>query len=143
MLSHPLCKVRTMDGAPKVFVNTRVENALSIAFTLPLASALQWRLEEIRPPMPRNPTSNFPYRQRPTRRRVSHRATPAHGLARRKRLSWGVRLYLTGVGSVLLLLGWGILARQLAPLSNTDLARFDAIIVLGMPADSDGNPTPV
>jgi uncharacterized SAM-binding protein YcdF (DUF218 family) len=44
---------------------------------------------------------------------------------------------------VLLLLAWGILARQLAPLSNTDRTRFDAIIVLGMPADSDGNPTPV
>lgn len=93
--------------------------------------------------MPRNPTSNLPYRQRPARRRVSHRATPAHGAARRRPLSWPVRLGLTSIGFVLLLLAWGILARQLAPLSNTDLTRFDAIIVLGMPADSDGNPTPV
>jgi uncharacterized SAM-binding protein YcdF (DUF218 family) len=38
---------------------------------------------------------------------------------------------------------WAILARQLTPLSNTSLTRFDAIIVLGFPADSDGNPTPV
>jgi uncharacterized SAM-binding protein YcdF (DUF218 family) len=43
---------------------------------------------------------------------------------------------------VLLLLAWGTLARQFAPLSNSDLSRFDAIIVLGTPADSDGNPTP-
>ena len=35
-----------------------------------------------------------------------------------------------------------MLARQLAPVSNTNLARFDAIIVLGTPVDSDGNPTP-
>jgi uncharacterized SAM-binding protein YcdF (DUF218 family) len=89
--------------------------------------------------MPRNPTSNLPFRQRPARRRVSHRATPA----RRRPLSWRVRLVLTGLGSALFLLAWGIVARQLAPLSNTDLTRFDAIIVLGMPADSDGNPTPI
>ncbi len=31
---------------------------------------------------------------------------------------------------------------MLAPASNTSLTRFDAIIVLGYPADSDGNPTP-
>ena len=43
---------------------------------------------------------------------------------------------------VLCLLGWGALARLLAPVSNTSLTRFDAIIVLGSPADSDGNPTP-
>jgi len=97
--------------------------------------------------MPRKLPSNLPYRQKPARRRVSHRATSAHGQARgsarRKSLSWPVRLGLTGIGAVLLLLAWGILARQLAPLSNTDHTRFDAIIVLGMPADSDGNPTPV
>ncbi len=43
---------------------------------------------------------------------------------------------------VLCLLGWGALARLLAPVSNTSLTRFDAIIVMGSPADSDGNPTP-
>jgi uncharacterized SAM-binding protein YcdF (DUF218 family) len=37
---------------------------------------------------------------------------------------------------------WGALTRLLAPVSNTSLSRFDAIIVLGTPADSDGNPTP-
>lgn len=41
------------------------------------------------------------------------------------------------------LLAWGSIARYTAPLSNTSLTRFDAIIVLGSPADSDGNPTPL
>ncbi|MGA7858629.1 MAG: YdcF family protein [Terracidiphilus sp.] len=40
------------------------------------------------------------------------------------------------------LLAWAVIARQSAPSSNTNLTRFDAIIVLGSPADSDGNPTP-
>jgi uncharacterized SAM-binding protein YcdF (DUF218 family) len=40
------------------------------------------------------------------------------------------------------LLAWAAIARSLAPASNTSLARFDAIIVLGTPADSDGNPRP-
>jgi uncharacterized SAM-binding protein YcdF (DUF218 family) len=43
---------------------------------------------------------------------------------------------------LLALLGSGVAARLLAPTSNTSLTRFDAIIVLGTPADSDGNPTP-
>jgi uncharacterized SAM-binding protein YcdF (DUF218 family) len=43
---------------------------------------------------------------------------------------------------VLGLFGWAAIARLVAPTSNTSLTRFDAIIVLGFPADSDGNPTP-
>jgi uncharacterized SAM-binding protein YcdF (DUF218 family) len=43
---------------------------------------------------------------------------------------------------IICLFGCGALARLLAPASNTSLTRFDAIIVLGYPADSDGNPTP-
>lgn len=42
-----------------------------------------------------------------------------------------------------MLLAWGAIARQLAPVSNTSRTRFDAIIVLGYPADEDGNPTPI
>lgn len=37
---------------------------------------------------------------------------------------------------------WALLARHFVPTSNTPLERLDAIIVLGSPADSDGNPTP-
>lgn len=43
---------------------------------------------------------------------------------------------------MLSLLAWGMLARHFAPVSNTSLDRFDAIIVLGYRADSDGNPSP-
>jgi uncharacterized SAM-binding protein YcdF (DUF218 family) len=43
---------------------------------------------------------------------------------------------------MLSLLAWAAIARQLAPISNTSLTRFDAIIVLGSSSDADGNPTP-
>ena len=43
---------------------------------------------------------------------------------------------------VSLLLAWAITARTFVRLSNTNRQSFDAIIVLGTPADSDGNPTP-
>jgi uncharacterized SAM-binding protein YcdF (DUF218 family) len=43
------------------------------------------------------------------------------------------------VASVLL---WAIVARSVAPRANTSRATFDAIVLLGTPADSDGNPTP-
>jgi uncharacterized SAM-binding protein YcdF (DUF218 family) len=44
--------------------------------------------------------------------------------------------------AILVLLTWGAIARWFAPTSNTSLTRFDAIIVPGYSADSDGNPTP-
>jgi uncharacterized SAM-binding protein YcdF (DUF218 family) len=43
---------------------------------------------------------------------------------------------------VLIVVAWAILARRFASMSNTSRDRFDSIIVLGSPADSDGNPTP-
>ena len=61
---------------------------------------------------------------------------------RRKPLSIGTRLILASVVSIAALLAWAAIARSLAPSSNTHLTRFDAIIVLGTPADSDGNPRP-
>ena len=39
-------------------------------------------------------------------------------------------------------IAWAALERRLAPTSNTSLTRFDVIIALGNPADSDGNPDP-
>ncbi len=69
----------------------------------------------------------------PAARRTTHR---------RKRIGWRSRLILGCIVVVSGLLGWGAVARMLAPASNTSLTRFDAIIVLGAPADSDGNPTP-
>jgi uncharacterized SAM-binding protein YcdF (DUF218 family) len=57
-------------------------------------------------------------------------------------LSWRVRAVLAAILLVAGLWCWAYLARRLAPHGNTDQAHFDAIIVLGTPADSDGNPTP-
>jgi uncharacterized SAM-binding protein YcdF (DUF218 family) len=57
-------------------------------------------------------------------------------------MSWKSRLILAACTTAAGLLAWGVLARYLAPVSNTSLTRFDAIIVLGYPADRDGNPTP-
>lgn len=71
-------------------------------------------------------------------RGTSRRRTPA----RRKRVGWRGRVALSAVAVVLTVLAWAAIARQLAPASNTSLTRFDAIIVLGSPADRDGNPTP-
>jgi uncharacterized SAM-binding protein YcdF (DUF218 family) len=44
--------------------------------------------------------------------------------------------------AVAVLLAWAVLARALAPKANTQLEHFDALIVLGYPADADGNPSP-
>ena len=50
---------------------------------------------------------------------------------------------MTGaIATGLALLAWAALERHFAPAGNSSLTRFDAIIVLGTPADEDGNPTP-
>jgi uncharacterized SAM-binding protein YcdF (DUF218 family) len=59
-----------------------------------------------------------------------------------KSIGWQWKLGLGLAGSAAALLIWAALARSFAPRSNTAGNRFDAIIVLGTPADSDGNPTP-
>lgn len=88
-------------------------------------------MPSLRPPTPLQ-------RQRPARR--SRR--PRHAQQRRKGLSWRSRVLITAcvlIGGVTI---WAALERVFAPSSNTALTRFDAIIVLGNPADADGNPTP-
>jgi uncharacterized SAM-binding protein YcdF (DUF218 family) len=62
---------------------------------------------------------------------------------RRGRMSWRGRGILGAILVAAGLLAWGYLARRLAPASNTALTHFDAIVVLGDPADGDGNPTPI
>lgn len=57
-------------------------------------------------------------------------------------MTWRSRLILAACAVTAGLVAWGVLARYLAPVSNTSRNRFDAIIVLGYPADRDGNPTP-
>ncbi len=50
---------------------------------------------------------------------------------------------MTGVLVLLVVLvAWAAVARRVAPRSNTGRSQFDAIVVLGTPADGDGNPTP-
>jgi uncharacterized SAM-binding protein YcdF (DUF218 family) len=62
----------------------------------------------------------------------------------RRGLRWRpiLRASLLCAGLLAALVLWAIIARSLAPLSNTSRSTFDAILVLGTPADSDGNPTP-
>jgi uncharacterized SAM-binding protein YcdF (DUF218 family) len=57
-------------------------------------------------------------------------------------MGWRAKAGWSAGGVLLLLLGWAVLARGYAPQSNSNQNRFDAIIVLGYPADSDGNPSP-
>lgn len=68
----------------------------------------------------------------------------AAGVGRGRRSRWPLAMKAAAIFGLvcLVLLGWGTLARQFAPASNTGLSRFDAIIVLGYPADLDGNPSP-
>ena len=61
---------------------------------------------------------------------------------RRRNRSWLPRLIVAGMAVAAALFAWAALDRHFAPASNTSRDRFDAIIVLGNPADSDGNPGP-
>lgn len=57
-------------------------------------------------------------------------------------MSWRGRLILAALAIAAGLWTWAYLARRLAPRGNTEQTHFDAIIVLGNPADKYGNPTP-
>jgi len=71
-------------------------------------------------------------------RRVAHKSARL----RRKRTNWLVRGAIAFVLAVLGVVAWAALARALAPRENTAQDRFDVLIVLGAPADNDGNPSP-
>lgn len=58
------------------------------------------------------------------------------------KLSLRTKLILGSLAVLILLFFWAFLTRHFAPQGNTEATRFDAIIVLGSPADGDGNPTP-
>jgi len=88
----------------------------------------------------------------PIRKRRRPRIPNPAKQAPRNPISWKPRLILASIAVIVLILAWAAVARSLAPTSNTspdrtnpdrtNQDRFDAIIVLGSPADSDGNPTP-
>lgn len=65
--------------------------------------------------------------------------------ARRKqrRLSWKARGAVAASAVVVGVIAWAAIARALAPTENTAQDHFDVLIVLGSPADADGNPTPM
>lgn len=86
--------------------------------------------------MPGLPAPRPLRQQNPARRR--HRRPPP----RKPRRSWRAYGVLSTIAAAGVLFVWAALARAFAPQSNTQLTRFDAIIVLGYKADSDGNPTP-
>jgi uncharacterized SAM-binding protein YcdF (DUF218 family) len=82
--------------------------------------------------------SHVPAR-RPRPHPGSHRRVPAH---RRTPFSFRTRVLACVLAAAVVFLITAIAARSFAPKSNTSRTHFDAIIVLGTPADSDGNPTP-
>ena len=79
-----------------------------------------------------------PMRARKTSRPTGRRAV----LRRRLRLGWKGRVILACAAVVLGLLLWAVVERSLAPMGNTAQEHFDVLIVLGSPADADGNPSP-
>lgn len=79
----------------------------------------------------------------PVRRPANHaNRRYARTSARRLRLSLTVRLLAAIVVICLAIVAWAVIARVTAPHANTSKQSFDAILILGTPADSDGNPTP-
>ena len=57
-------------------------------------------------------------------------------------MGWVGRGIVACVAMVVGLTAWAAIARALAPKENTTQEHFDVLMVLGSPADSDGNPTP-
>jgi uncharacterized SAM-binding protein YcdF (DUF218 family) len=60
----------------------------------------------------------------------------------RRRLGWRSILALAGFAFVAFSMVWAMIARALAPAGNASASRVDTLIVLGVPADQDGNPQP-
>jgi uncharacterized SAM-binding protein YcdF (DUF218 family) len=92
-------------------------------------------------PSPGTGTRSRTSGRRPARHKAPHSARSSS--RHRRRIGWKARLVLLACLIIAGLLAWGVIARYTAPVSNTSLTRFDAIIVLGSPADRDGNPTPL
>ncbi|HEV2324273.1 MAG TPA: YdcF family protein [Terracidiphilus sp.] len=74
--------------------------------------------------------------RRPARKKSTRRAK------RERRLGRPLRVAAAGGALALVLLALGAVTRRLARTGNTSRTRFDAIVVLGYPATSDGNPSP-
>jgi uncharacterized SAM-binding protein YcdF (DUF218 family) len=57
-------------------------------------------------------------------------------------MSWLARGAIAFVALIVGVFAWAAVARALAPAANTSQGQFDVLIVLGYPADDDGNPSP-
>lgn len=84
-------------------------------------------------------TRRTPTARPASRRYSSHSRRPPSG---RIRLGLVAKVLLACGALGCAVLAWAAIARAVAPRSNTNRTTFDAIVVLGTPADSDGNPTP-
>lgn len=71
-------------------------------------------------------------------RRPQHRYKPIK-MGKTRRI---VQVSAAVLGAIGLLVLWAVIARRVAPMANSSRDHFDAIVVLGHPADDDGNPTP-
>lgn len=76
------------------------------------------------------------------RRAPTRRPRPRYKPIKLGKNRWLVRGSAGAVLLVALLLTWAVMARRFAPTANTSRDHYDAILVLGTPADDDGNPTP-
>ena len=82
-------------------------------------------------------TASSSRRRAPTRR--PHRRYKPIRIGKNR---WLVRGFATVLVLVVILVLWAVIARRVASTSNTSRDHFDVILVLGTPADADGNPTP-
>jgi uncharacterized SAM-binding protein YcdF (DUF218 family) len=73
---------------------------------------------------------------------ITQSTRPARRTKQMRKLGLRAKFILSIIAVIFLLFLWAFLARTFAPHGNTKATRFDAIIVLGSPADDDGNPTP-
>jgi len=84
-----------------------------------------------------NASSSRETRRRAPTRRPRHRYKQIN-LGKKP---WILRACVAAFLLLVLLTGWALIERRIAPATNTSRDHFDAIVVLGTPADSDGNPT--
>lgn len=77
-------------------------------------------------------------RPRPRRSRRPAARRPV----RRRPVSWRFRAVVLAGLAGCAVAAWALIARWTAPEGNTAQQHFDAVVVLGARADSDGNPTP-
>ena len=71
-------------------------------------------------------------------RRPQHRYKPIK-MGKTRGIVQVTAVILATIGLLVL---WAVIARRVAPMANTSRDHFDAILVLGYPADDDGNPMP-